>query len=773
MRVYIDDIEFGVEERGITLPGYRFSTLRDIEGWRRGAEVVVEVKATEQGQDIFGASEEMYRTEQFNDSLHSARIEADGVEIFSGSATLIATERTASGVTYRIRIGKGGAEWADLAATTQLKDTAIEIDRRMNMADVEASWSEETPVRMLPLNRDSYAEEAATGVLRPQQTLLPQDYHPFISIRAIIESIAQSSGYEICSNFLNSTLAQRLMISGAYKRVETEQAYATMGFKALRTTTNTATASPIGRVDAWKPIGDSNVGPVADSANPNSQYENGEPCTGAYNNGGCFVLENGAPTFRPKREISTAFDIHLHYTTDYKIVSSTKLQGFDVIYLGNECYVDVGLQNPYHDCRNEITTGSRYKLFIFDYDPAKNYMLSGVGTITKAVTPIQFKSGSSTSPQLYAKNSTENSYALYDGDWAIYDGYVEETGTREVEVTIRTPFEQLSPSSPKVFNQIYFYGAKEGMQLTLHAGCSITPIFGGTVGYDERIGFADIANHEISQADILEAIAHLFNLCIYTHRPSKRIYIEPYDSFFDGGEVDWRDREIGDDIVIEECAAESFAVTRLGYQPSDGATKRLTDGDSEFGTWSHISSSYATKQSVASRLNPLLMATASMQGAIGSAPSAAVMTVGNRDLVENSDYIKPRIALYNGMKPLPAGEYWPTVYTLQSYPLVAFHALESGTTLCFEDRDGCTGLHHYYDNQISEEHNRQRITLDIALSPTEYIALFDPDSHSATIRSRFRLGIGGNSSLFRLDEILSYDAERGVARCRFQRMIVD
>jgi hypothetical protein len=62
--------------------------------------------------------------------------------------------------------------------------------------------------------------------------------------------------------------------------------------------------------------------------------------------------------------------------------------------------------------------------------------------------------------------------------------------------------------------------------------------------------------------------------------------------------------------------------------------------------------------------------------------------------------------------------------------------------------------------------SRQRITMDIALRPADYIALFDPDGE-ATIRSQFRLQMGGNTSLFRLEEIVAYDAERGVARCKF------
>jgi hypothetical protein len=330
----------------------------------------------------------------------------------------------------------------------------------------------------------------------------------------------------------------------------------------------------------------------------------------------------------------------------------------------------------------------------------------------------------------------------------------------------------LSPSSPKTFNHIFFYGAEAGQKLTLHAGCSLVPIFGGVAGYGQRIEFKDVANHDISQAQLLESVAHMFNLCLYTHRPSKRLYVETYDEFFNGKVEDWRDRQLGDDVEIEECVVDSFLMTRLGYQPTDGATKRLA-ADEEFGTWSVASESYATKQSVCSILNPLFAPTASMTGAVGVAPSASVLVVGERDVVDASEYVTPRVALYYGMQQLPLGEHWPMGYNNRSYPLVAFHIPERGETLCFEDRDGCQGLHRFYDNQLREGAERQRVTLRLRLSPAEYVAIFDPDNTGATIRSRFRLQVGGNSSLFRLDEVVEYDAERGVAKCRFQRLMQD
>lgn len=772
IKVFIDNQEATPIENSIKLPLYRASSLRDIEGWREGRVAEFEVEASAPITQLLGHCEEAYPTAVFNDSYHTARIEADGVTIIEGVATLIGTKRRDTQTTYHIRVRVGGAEWADSAAMTRLNATAIEATRQMLTDDIIASWSDNSAVRMLPINRDRYAEVAETGIYTAQRSLLPQDYHPFISVVAIVESIAKESGYTIQSNFLNTPFARKLMISGAYKRVESEQAYATMGFKAVRSTTTTAKASQLGRVEAAGNASTANVGAVVDTVNPNTLDESGTPCRDAYDNGGCFSLVAGVPTFHPKRDISVAFDLRLHYTTDYRIVSSSRLKGFDKIYLGDDCHVEIGLQNHIPDRRASVASGIEYKLFIFDYDATTSYLMQYVGYITSAISTIKFDKGYKGSAVLMAKRQDENAYTPYSGDWALYDGHVEERGQREVDITIRTPYAEATPTSPRELKQVYLYGAEQGMELTLHAGCSLTPIFGGTAGYGESVEFRDIANHDISQAEFLEAIAHLFNLCIYTHRPSRRLFIEPYDDFFDGSVVDWRDRQLGGEVVSEECAVESFATTALGYQPSDGATKRLTDSETIFGEHRYSVASYAAKQSVKSLNNPLFMATASMQGAISAAPSATLLTVGERDIVEEQEYINPRIALYHGMETLPDGEYWPMCYAMRNYPLVAFHSPERGESLCFEDRDGCEGLHHYYDRQMLEMASRQRITMDIALRPADYIALFDPDGE-ATIRSQFRLQMGGNTSLFRLEEIVAYDAERGVARCKFQRLISD
>ena len=773
MELKIDGVVSPLAECEVGLSAYSAKRLRSVEAWREGDALRLRVVATAEVERLFGFALDLHRAEEFNDSYHHATLMVDGVVLFEGRAVLIGAEHTNDGDSYEVEVRRGGDEWAESAALTRLNRSSVECSRVMDMLGVRESWEDDGAVRLLPLCHDSYPEPVPTGLYVTQRMLLPQDYYPFISVREVIRSIMSDSGYTLCSDFLDSDLAAKLMFSGAYHRLNVETAYAQMGFKAMRTTSTTATAGEIGRVNLRNPLISTNVGAVVDTINPNVEDEDGVPNGEAYSTGGCFRFESGRPMFVPKRDVSVAFDIHLRYTTDYRIISSSRLKGFDRIYVGSNTYVDVVLQNPFKDMSGEVVAGVQYRLFIFDYDAEMTYRLPGVGEFNAAVTDVTFEDGFSGKPVLYYKRAGDLYYKPYMGDWALYEGYVEECGQRNVELTVRTPFELCTPTSPRQFDDITIEGAEAGQQITILPRCSITPVFSGAAGYGEELTFADVANHDISQAELIEAIGRMFNLCFYSHRPSRCLYVEPYDDFFSGEVYDWRWRQVGESLRTKECVTAAFECTTLGYQGADGAAARMVEGeDKELGTWHYLSGSYAAKHAQDSRLNPLFMPTASYGEALSMAPSAEVLTVGDRDLVVDEEYVAPRIVLYYGMQPLPVGERWPEGAG-ESYPLAAFHSPAMGETLCYDDRDGCSGLHRYFDRELREATTRQWLDTKITLHPEEYVALLDPASGGATVRSRGRLSVCGDSSRFRLGEIMAYDAEHHVATCRFQRLLED
>ena len=725
MRLRIDGVEVPLSTTKVKLPAYDLRRIRGCESQREGDTLKLAVKATPSTSRLFGFVNQAYPGVSFNDDYHHGELIVDGVVLFSGVVAYHSTECCDGESVYNIELRAGGATWADKAATTKLNESDIVVEHRMNLSSIAESWSGDSPVRYLPIHHDGYTDIANTGLYEVYYPLLPQEYHPFISVKTLVNSVIEGEGYNLRSNFMSSPLFDKLMFSGAFRSIVSEEAYATMDFKAVRSTSTTATADSLGRVDAWIPLSSRNIGAFVDTVTPSTVDENGNPCSEAFSIGGCFSFDNQRPIFRPRREISVAFDLHFDYTTEYRIKNSKWLQGFTDIYVGNGCYVDVALPNPHIDNRNSVIAGILYKLYIFDYDASASYRITDIGVVSGQISSVQFKKAPSSELKLYVKRAGSSAYTEYQGDWALYNGYVEEYGEQRVEFTLRTPYQVYSPTSPKVFNDIYFEGAEPGQMLTLHAGCSITPVFGGIVGYGDRVTFKDIANHDFRDAEIIDAVVHMFNLCIYTHRPSRSIYIEPYDDFFNGDIVDWRSRQRSDNDLYSECVVDSFMLTELGYQPADGAVGYRYD-EKEFGTWRFNVKSYATKQSVQRLINPVFSPTATYANFVGTAPSAELLTVGNRDIVTQDGVLEPRIVLYHGLKTLPEDENWPSPYYQDAYPLASFHSVEFQESLCFEDRDGVEGLHRYYDNELKECATRQLLTTDIYLPPEQYAQLFDP-----------------------------------------------
>lgn len=768
----VDGVVALLRSSSLVMPTYDSSKLHSVQAWRQGREVVVEVLSTPELDRVLGFAFDLNRGDSFNDKYHVATLLADGLELFSGVVALLAVERDGVHIYYRLSIRAGGGEWADLAARTQLKDSGLSVNMSLIPSGIEASWEGDTPVRFLPLRHDSYPKPKLPNAWLSQHVLTPNDYHPFISVKHLIKSIAERSGYTIRSEWLESDIVNRLMISGAYKQVKVDAAERDMGFKAYRTQEHTAQANNLGYVFATEPKHSSSVGAIVDSVSAEAVGSDGATFSDAYNHG-VLRFENYSPEFVPTRDINVAFEYAIRYITDYRIESSKRLRGFDRIRLGLGCDVSIVMENNFQDMRYEVEPNMAYKLFIFDYDEDASYRLDGFGDVQGAVCDVVAPSSCKSQTSLFIKSRGSSVYVRYGGDWALYAGHVEATGRREVEFTLRTPYQHLAQGTEHEFNDIAFYGADPGQTITLCSGCSIRPIFGGGLGYGELVSFEDIANHAISQQQILEALVHMFNLCIYSHEPSKRLIIEPYDNFFSSDVVDWRQRQIGDSWSIIEGAPTVFEHLRLEYIGGDGVVLRDNEsGGSELGVWAMSREGYATKQGIDVRVNPLFRPTVSLGGFNPDAPSAEVLTVGDRDDVGQVDYVEPRVVLYNGLMELAQGEHWNSASNTHLYPHAAFHSAQSGNTLCFEDRDGCEGLHRYYDTELKED-ERGALSCKIYIPVHEYVELFDPNNPHASIRSIFRLRVEGAESLFRLRRIDDYDPHLGVATCQFSRMLCD
>ncbi len=758
-------------------------SMQRAEALRSGWSLTIDLPATAHNEALLQQSGRLYAPQRFNHTLHRARISQNEVTLLEGVVRLLDYSITGAVSCYRIELRGGAAEWAKHAATQPLGALPIDFSMRLTPSAICANWSDDSPVKFLPICYDDYRAEQAEGALLPVERILSTDnYHPFLHIETMLRHIFMQAGYRMESRFLTSDFFRSLYMSGAYASVDVAARRKRMDFLAARSCTSEAKADHEGRVWATPNREVNSVGNLVDSWLPGSQDDQGNLLTECFSTNGCFTQEQGAILFRPLSEIEAGFEYRLHYRSDYRILSRRELRGFNSIYLGPNAEFGFVLENRFTDRREELTAGQSYRIVVFDHNNGNSYRL-----VTADGTPISnFAVRSAlvtipaeqTTPSLELWNNTTQRWEIYTKDWALYDGHVKEYGTTEVDITLRTPAESTAPSSPKFFDQICLFGAEEGMTLQLLKGTTLRPCFTPRPALGELLTWDKVAHLDIRQSELIDAVIHLFDLCIFTDEEQKCVTIEPYGDFYEAEQVcDWSDRLLGG-IRIEECDHEVHETRRYGYRTGDGAVERRNrESEAPFGEWEVRHPSKATLAGKKELRNPLFAPTININGYFEGAPSALIPSVGNRDHMEAVEQLSftPRIVCYAGLKPLAKGERWPSATGGELYPLAAFHftgdGQTGGFTLCFEDRDGLQGLNRFHRTHEAVRECGRRLHLRLRLTVEELRALQHRSSDETIgMDALFGFYIDREAVRCRLETIESYDPITGIASCRFLQL---
>lgn len=760
---------------------YDADDLCNVQSGVKGFAVRLRLPASKDNHRAFGFPGDPNAASRFNATVHQAVLTVEGARILAGQAVLLSTEKEPSDKEeWLVEIRGGISEWAVKASNEQFSTLDIPFSKRLTPTSITESWSDENPVRFFPVHYDRYTPElSSTELIAVERILSVDDYHPFLSLAAVVRAIFEEAGYKLRSNFFSSDFFQKLYMSGAWPSRDTEALRRNMDFFARRKTSAASTANNTGRVYASPFRSINSVGSFVETVNPNDTDESGETLTDVFSNNHCLTMRGGEPVFIPMTSLTVGFEYHIRYITAHRILSRTRLKGFDSVYLGDGTDVRTTLANRHVDRRESLKPYFQYRAIVFDHVPGDSYRITCTrnGTAGTAIgvfdtrsalvtTPVSTSIGK---PVLLRKAAGSSIYTVYTGDWALYDGYIGETGQTEVEMTLRTNPVTVTPSAPKTFSGIYFYGAEEGMGFSLSRACTLRPDFSSAPGLDSLVSFRDVSRHDIRKRVVLDALQHLFNLRIYTHEPSRTVYVEPADDFFRlGQEVDWTDKiDLSQPVVLSDIAHEAERERTYKFKAADGAVSR---SDTTLGQWRLVNTSAAAEQTAKSIVNPLFAPTASEAGHYANAPSALIMQVGDRDAGEASGRreFTPRIVRYRGMKPLPESERWGFPADGNSYPFAAF--CSDDFTLGFEDRNGHPGLHRYYDTRAEQELRCQHITLNLRLEPHEIENLFHIGDSAPSIASTFRLRIGGEEIRCTLRRIEAYDPSSPSTRCVFTRL---
>lgn len=791
MELLIDGSPCDLGTARVTLPA-RAAAAADIETCRAGRSLRIAIPATERNDRILSFARDPHAAVRFNDALHRAEVRCAGATLLEGRVRLMASSEEG----HELEIRESGTGWAVQAAQRRLGDLGIDFRATLDPVTICRSWREESPVRFFPIHRDAYPQRSDPYDLLPAERILStDDYHPFLHVATLVERIFAEAGYTLRSRFFAGAFFRSLYLSGAYPVRDTTAADSRMGFFARRLGPATASADDIGRVYADPRALAHTVGNIVETATPLTPDADGEPIPELRNNGGCFAMADGAIRFTPPVETTAGFEYRLRYTTDHRILSRRRLRGFDTLYLGPGSELSFSLANRYEDRRGAIRPGYEYRAVVFDHAAGAQYRLTcmrdGVpghllGTFAARSALVTTPSGATLSEPVLEERGG-GVWTAATGDWALYDGHVGETGRTTVELRVRTVARSLSPASPVRFDLVYFAGAEPGMRLTLHKETSLRTCFVTGPGYGAPVTFADVTHHGFRQSALLEALAHMFNLRFLTEAATRRVWVEPADDFRSGGTVDWSDRtDFSQPVEIADRVTGEHRRRVWCYRAGEGAVARFDAGAPDpsgtgpagvLGAWCHATDSPAALEGTERRTNPLFHPSLNVADSYRNAPSASMLSVGDRDAVTAAEELTPRIVRYAGLRPLPEGERWGHPWNEASYPLAAFHfagdASTAPFTLCFEDRDGAEGLHRRYDREAEASVRRQRITLSLCVEPHELEALFTPGVGAADLRARFLIDTGQGIVRAVLRRVEAYEPGAPSVRCVFDREIED
>ncbi len=786
MELFIDNIQVDTDARSEIFVSLSVAVVTDPKRGRAGYTRTLRLPATPENDALFDYAAEIHGRDRFNATSHTGRIEHEGCVLIEGPLTLSRAEKNAQGGLYEVHIIGAAREWASQAAMRSLSTLPVEWSRTISAQTISASWTDPSPVKFLPVARENLSRDYSSGSVIPAAKVLSSDdYHPFIHAGTLLRAIFADAGYRVESEFVDGPLFSSLYISGNYPTRDVSAVKANMDFFARRFAPASAVANSQGRVYADPYRAAYSVGNIVDTADP-TQTGGGVSYDDVFSRGGCFQTDDDRVAFIPTSAVSAGFQFHLRYTTDYRMKSRTELTGFDTVYLGEPSARTFTLENPWPDRRETFRPARTYSLAIFGWVAGRQYQMrysqqtagGSTMTISSEVTAARFSAVTVTAtlpvsaPVLYERTSATSAWRVYTGDWALYDGFVGETGTLDVELTVRTAPEKIAPGRPKFFDDIYFGGAEPGQRITLGDKTWLRPVFYAQPTEGSTVDFADVCAHDASRMDFIGALRQMFNLCFQTDIREKCVRIEPADNFFSSERViDWTDRlDLSRPVAVEELGGDLSREMVWCYRGGDGAVARFDrEGGGGFGRWSASVENAAAADQTSVWESPMFTPSLNATGVYIGAPSARLVQAGD-GAVETPDRTEtlnfaPKIVRYEGMKTLPAGENWGWPLTGNAYPQLAFHSPEGGYTLCFEDRDGCTGLHSYRDRDTRLWNLGRRVTVWLALDGADIETLSFPTGTGADFRALYRLSIDGEECLYRLEEVCDYTPGAPSTKC--------
>ena len=210
----------------------------------------VTIPATSHNSYVMGFAEQS-SAPPFNERENHGALYIDDRLVADGRIVLCGVERSAGEVRYIIELQAEQKGWREVLSERSLTELNIDCVVGVDGESVQRSWSEPSPVKMLPVNRAIKQSEMSSASLSEVVSSMSLDnYHPFLNVASVVEQIFADAGYTTNSIFMNQPSFRKLHMSGAYNLSGHRRYEQNMGFLARKAESSTATADYSGSVYA-------------------------------------------------------------------------------------------------------------------------------------------------------------------------------------------------------------------------------------------------------------------------------------------------------------------------------------------------------------------------------------------------------------------------------------------------------------------------------------------------------------------------------------------
>ena len=717
-------------------------------------------------------TEQILSPELFNQNTHYGEIRCKGTTLLQGKIELTGcqTNQIGNGF-YELQLVVEPPKWISDARENRLQEMNFPYETVFTQDAIQQSWTNDSPVKFLPVKRENHMEYGSSHVLLKQ--LGPEDYHPFVQVKALLDTIAGSAGYRIISEFLNEPFFATLYMSGNYPENTSAENQMRMNFTARKTTPDhSTTANKDGKVFASTLHSAHSAGNPVDAADP-------PKTTGEKENvyGNSFQMIDGRPAFMPEEDIVAGFKFRIKYKTAVSILSEEYLSGASRIVWNDEILYDRPIENPLVNYRKTAGNAGYYIVDMPQFHSGSNLLYiqtSKTANITLSVAAnkqrIYIAYAFLGAECEYFKSGV---YAKYE-NWGLYaeDDYNKLSANKEFDLTLACLPKRREKKQPVFLDTITFEGMAPGAAFTLCKETTIKPSVYSSPEIGKEIAFPALFDHNEKQIKLIEALAHLFLLHFYTDELTKTIYIEPGFTFLNHTHtIDWSHKtDTSKPMFIEDSGKEMHKNEFFRYKPGDSTVERFrASTGTDYGSWNVAAKSQFAKKETLTRENPLFTASFDEKNSWIGAADASMIVAGDKDAKEENLNFPPKIVRFLGMKALPEGQFWGWPSFGNQYPLVMFHSAgEDLFTLCFDHTGGQLGLKNYHQPRYDRINNGKKLTLYLRLTPSDVEAILHPNSANRNFRGNFTFNIRGEKIKARLVEIVDYRPdEDGSTRCVF------